>query len=155
MTAGAFEIVVAYILIFASLVACNLKSMTPGCLLVALFFPVTIPAYLVAIAFDHYFLQDLRLRRKMKASGRRTSRGDVPGHGTIVVDRAAFNHGRFRIWWTSDDISRLSPMPIPVGPPGFSETDDLDKYVWPSFERWLWDRYVDPVDGAAKLVFAR
>jgi len=44
-------------------------------------------------------------------------------------------------------------MPIPVGPPGFSETDDLDKYVWPPFERWLWDRYLDPVDGAAELVF--
>ena len=75
--------------------------------------------------------------------------------GTIIVDRVAFNYTRTRLWWSPDAVVSIAPAPPPpsylVGgtdEPEFAE----ENYHWPPFDRWAWQRYLDPVAGQAHLI---
>jgi hypothetical protein len=157
MTAPWPVILLVYVAIFLWLFIPNIKNSSFGCLLMALFFPVTIPAWLIALGVWHYFFIEFQLRRNMKRAGRLLPRGEVPEYGTIIIDSAAFNHYRERVWWTPDDISTLSPIPVRQVPAGLLPEEMLepgqnkDEYHWPPFDRWVWENYLNPETGRAKL----
>ena len=147
-------------LLWVILVACIYSSPGEGMLhkaVIVLGSPLLLPYFILSLAAYHYFLQEWSLRRHLRRAGRLippaeraalSSRG-----GTILLDHAAFNHNRTRLWWTPDDVLALAPEAPPASYLGgiFAE-NPLKNYIWPTFDRWVWERYVNPDSGAAALI---
>jgi len=108
-------------------------------------------------AFAHYFLSEWRLRRSMQNQHRFVDRSRLRAgvqSGTVLIQSAAMNHSRVRVWWTQEDVLALSPT-TPV--PGSQVRDAFwpeEADESPAFDKWAYERYLDRSNGIALLVWS-
>ena len=70
---------------------------------------------------------------------------DDPDHGTVLIE---WRHKAApRIWWTDDDVHTSAPCE----PPPFDQIDFLGHHPPHPFMVWCHQRFLDPVNGEAKL----
>jgi hypothetical protein len=116
--------------------------------------PLWLPVHLFLAATDLRFLpHERRLRKQMEAAGRLASPSALDSGGTIIDDHPTFSWGVGRLWWTPDDVLAEAPVP----PPTDEEMKSApwhDDFVWHAFDRWVWERYLNPSHGSAKLLQA-
>jgi hypothetical protein len=116
--------------------------------------PLWLPVHLFLAATDLRLLpHERRLRRQMENSGRLASPSVLHSGGTIIDDRPTPNWGVGRLWWTPDDVLAEAPVP----PPTNEEMQSApwhEEFVWHSFDRWVWERYLNPSHGTALLLQA-
>lgn len=107
---------------------------------------VSIPVSLVIRYFTRR--REARFTTEMKAVGRWISWDEtsslVTDHGKFIEEYLAYK-GPYRLWWTSEDISKLSPYPCCFEEMPF-EFDDG------GFFGWCNCRFTDPVSGTAAIV---
>jgi hypothetical protein len=107
---------------------------------------------------DHYWLQERRFRRQLQEQGRYNSlfQGMDALKGTLIVDSAAVNHSRVRVWWTPDNVQALATVPIPTRRwrekiVNFGGEDDPD--AWDPFDEWVYEKWLNPKHGTAQLLY--
>ena len=110
--------------------------------------PVWLPALPVLLATELGHLPaERRFQARMRRLGRYVGPALPADGGTLICDRTTFSWRVSRLWWTGDDVPALAPVPAP--PDGGR---DSEPFRWHPFDRWVWDRYLDPEAGAAHLV---
>ena len=112
------------------------------------------PFVFVAMCFELHFLpSEFRLKRDMRAVGRFSSpaqlRRSDPA-GTLILDFPTFSWAVSRLWYTSDDVLAIAPVPHP------SEDDKTERtgnrFDWHPFDRWCCDHYLSSESGCANLI---
>jgi hypothetical protein len=128
-------------------------------LLMPIYLPLLFVAAVIAVPWNQ--IRRLRIRQQekrfadlMHARGRLMTWEDAETRidnreGTIVGEYLSIK-GPYRLWWTSENISELSP----VACSGNEDHDWLDPQYAPFFE-WCWNRYTNPENGIAVLVQLR
>jgi hypothetical protein len=91
------------------------------------------------------------LRRKAQAKPVAKMHG-IANSGTLIVDRPGLNFKATRCWWTSEKVSDLSPVPIPVDEERIELCKQENKTTAHAFDVWCWQRYISPESGTAVLV---
>src|ERR1700733_9146153 len=90
----------------------------------------------------------------MKSVGRLVPWIEAPSQGECgggsFIGEQLTHKGPYRLWWTSEDISQLSPHPC-----CFEEYPDFWDPEHGRFNEWCRSRLTDPASGAALLVDRR
>jgi hypothetical protein len=117
-------------------------------------FPLWFPVELILAATDLRFLpHERRLRKQMETAGRLASLSVWHSGGTIIHDRPTPNWGVGRLWWTPDDVLGEAPVPPPTSAE-WTRAPWNDDFVWHAFDRWMWERFLNPSHGTALLLQA-
>ncbi len=75
--------------------------------------------------------------------------------GTLIIDSPTPGWGLTQCWWTSDDITAISPVPIPTSEDRDAHTRaDTDKLEMP-FDVWVYEQYLNADCGSATLLAFR
>jgi len=119
--------------------------------------PLWLPIFLIGVGFHHYWFLEHSLRQQLARKGRYIKparRRSKPAEltGTIIVENAAFNHARVRIWWTEEDALSLCPY---CAPTTSERSYDRKQYCWPPFDRWMYQTFLDPTTGRAQLLWTK
>ncbi len=116
--------------------------------------PLWVPIYAVLLVTDLRFLpHERRLQARMKAAGRLGSLDALKSGGTIIHDLPTMSWGVSRLWWTPDDVMREAPVPPPTSEEASHSLPPWsDDFRWHAFDRWVWERYLNPENGTAMLL---
>ena len=97
--------------------------------------------------------REKRFAAEMRATGRLVTWADARSqldnqHGTFIEETVSAH--AYRIWWTPDDVSDLSPYPCCLD-------DDNPPELWEHilFDEWCRSRFTSPESGTAQLVDIR
>ena len=71
-----------------------------------------------------------------------------PGEGTLIIEHL-WSKDAIREWWTEDDLTSLSPVPLPTSPVLLPEEDQLT--CLHQYSALCAAKYIDPNTGVAKL----
>ena len=126
----------------------------PVMLLLGLCALITLPFLLIARTY--WRIRERRFARKIAAGGRAMEPSTFAvaleeKRGTLIEEWAPYNvgHGPVRGWWTPDDVSSVSPYPVPDD--GAKAVVDAD---FGPFNTWCQEVYTG-AHGKALLVWDR
>ena len=95
-------------------------------------------------------VRERRLFRRLRDSHRTLPWCEVERHlqlgfGTLIIEQAQ-KQGH-RLWWTPDDVSSVSPIPIPA----FADIDFVTFDPAAPFTLWCFERYLSTTSGSGFL----
>ncbi len=100
-------------------------------------------------------IKRIRWLRRLRKNGRvipATSLLTNTTGGTLIVDRPGFNFKATDCWWTKEDVSELSPVPVPTDEERIDLCTETKQMTAHEFDVWCWQRYISPDSGSATLV---
>lgn len=103
----------------------------------------------------HNFVVECLFRYRMWACKRFLNRRKLSvqiaaaGGGTLILDTASVGTSYIHSWWTQDDIQNIMH---PTPPTDDEYVSSMDDGTCPEWDKWLWEKYINPIDGAAHLV---
>jgi hypothetical protein len=98
--------------------------------------------------------QRARWLRQLRRRGRATPVVEMLNNmtgGTLIVDRPGFNFKATNCWWTSENLTDLSPVPIPTDDDRIKLFKQTRGTTAHEFDLWCWQRYIAPDTGSAIL----
>jgi hypothetical protein len=119
----------------------------PACIFI-LFTAATLSLIALPFVAAAHSYREGKFAASMKAAGRFRDWDEIersPTDGTLIIEQA--QKDGCRVWWTSDDVARITPHPIP-------EEDSLDYLRMEAahpFVRWCFETYTSAVGGRALL----
>ncbi len=102
--------------------------------------------------------EDQKWKRALKQRGRlrnpQTRKSEIR-NGTLIVDSYTLGCGAARCWWTEDKIKTIAPMPEASDSEREQRLKDETDFLETPFDRWTYERYLDPDHGTAILMSTR
>ena len=111
-------------------------------------------ALVVLYIMIHNFIGECLFRYRMWAykrylNRRQLSKQIAAGGGTLILDTAAVGTSFVHSWWTPDDVQAISDHTPPTDDEYLSS---MDEGKCPEWDKWCWEKYINPVDGSAYFV---
>ncbi len=103
---------------------------------------------------ESLFFRKMAFRGRVIKSPRLTDHLDEAS-GTLIVEQLALGWNYSRLWWTEDNVSRVSPAPIPHSSFQVLTATVVEKQDLLTFVEWASDNYLDVNHGRALLVRPR
>jgi hypothetical protein len=113
-----------------------------------------LPIMILGLCAEMFFIPgECEFKGRMKSLGRCVSRRELrkrilASAGTIILDQPFFSWSITRMWWSSDDVAALAADKNLSPDEDFPEFDRLECRA---FDSWIWDEYLNPVNGRALL----
>ena len=131
----------------------------PPYVIPAIFAPITVPLLLIAALISIPVARSQRRKRRraeqrfaeeMEKAGRTMAWSDFQiaienNQGTRLCETLG-PKSPWRIWWTNEDISAISPNPVP------DTRDPWPEEKFDPFYRWCQEQFTSPSSGRARLV---
>lgn len=96
------------------------------------------------------WLRNLRRQGRVKAASEILT---MAGDGSLIIDRPGFNLSKgTHCWWTKENVSELSPTPIPSDEERIELCKQKAEMIASEFDTWCWSQYLSPDTGSAILV---
>ena len=130
----------------------------PGwaCCVAVIAIPVCLFAGVGLWCLGFNLLAEWQCRRKMRREGRllgidEVKRKIVAEQGTLILEYPSLGWNNSRVWWTSDDVAEIAPMP-PRSIEDFEPDSDWEDFDGGPFTEWVVAEYLSEETGKAFLI---
>lgn len=118
-----------------------------GLILILMGIPVAIQGYLLHRRWKRKLASSRRLANISVLASATTS-------GTLIVDRPAIGWNTTYLWWTPNNVSAETEVPIPTDDGRKQFIVESGKLEHP-FDRWCYDRFLSTETGTGLLISTR